>query len=177
MPTCSILRGTPYCNLIAVSFCRLWPLIPWQEHPKMVIFLTLLQFLSSLQGNLLKLARPQATSAYSMICGCADWVRRLQVSGWSPAGLQPMSDTRTPAQFIAAGALVMSCHHVQLPLACLLLDSLYHLLVTQFELKWYYGQHPPGRHALNNQINAKPRRARCRSPNDLNHPRSYRSRP
>ena len=73
-----------YC--IADSFCRLWPLFPWQEHPKMVIFLTLLQFLSSLQGNLLKLARPQAASAYSMICSCADWVRRLEVPWRSPAG-------------------------------------------------------------------------------------------
>ena len=134
---------------------------------------TLLQFLSSLQGNLLKLARPQATSAYSMICGCADWMTRLEVSWWSPAWLQPMSDTKAPAQAIAAGALVMNCHHVQLPLACLLLNSLYHLLVTQFQLKWYYGQHPPGRHALNNQINANPRRARCQDPYDLNHPRLH----
>ena len=85
-----------------------------------------------------------------------------------------MSDTRTRTQAVAAGALVMSCHHVQLPLACFLLDSLYHLLVKQFQLIWYHGKHAPGRHALNNQINANPRRARCRM---LNHPRLYRSRP
>ena len=68
-----------------------------------------------------------------------------------------MSDTRIRTQAVAAGALVMSCHHVQLPLACFLLDSLYHLLqlVKQFQLKWYHGKHLPGRHAFNNQISRK----------------------
>ena len=39
-----ILRGIPYPNPIAKSFCRLWPLFHWQEHPKMVIFLRFSKF-------------------------------------------------------------------------------------------------------------------------------------
>ena len=60
--------------------------------------LTLLQFLSSLQRNLLKLARPQVTSAYSMICGCADWVQMLEVSMVASCSAATMSDTRAWSQ-------------------------------------------------------------------------------
>lgn len=60
--------------------------------------LTLLQFLSSLQRNLLKLARPQVTSAYSMICGCADWVQMLEVSMVASCSAATMSDTRAWAK-------------------------------------------------------------------------------